>query len=400
MGTSKFRRAAPLFAVVLCAPISAQVTQRVNVKTGGGQGNGGTVAYSMSISADGRYVAFVDNSTDLVPGDTNGFDDIFVRDRIAGTTERVSVATGGAQADGGSQLPSISADGRFVAFESAASNLVPGDTNGKRDIFVPDRQTGTTVRVNVDSSGLQANQDSDAPSISADGRYVAFESLADNLVAGDSDVASDVFVHDVLTGITERVSVSSGGVQGNDRSYLPSISADGRFVAFKSYASNLVAGDTNHFVDVFVRDRLAGTTQRVSVPSSGAQASGDSGYNGLAIAGDGRTVAFASHAGNLVPDDTNFFTDAFVHDRDSTGFTSLCDPGLDGVIGCPCANPPSATGRGCDNSAGTGGADLSASGIAYLSMDSLVLTASHEKPTATSIGLQGSPPAASGFVHG
>src|SRR5258706_556263 len=205
MGTSKFRRAAPLFAVVLCAPISAQVTQRVNVKTGGGQGNGGTVAYSMSISADGRYVAFVDNSTDLVAGDTNRGGEILVRDRMAGTTERESVGSSGVQGDGDSQFAAITPDGRYVAFQSVASNLVPGDTNGKRDIFVHDRQTGTTVRVNVDSSGLQANQDSDAPSISADGRYVAFESLADNLVAGDSDVASDVFVHDVLTGITERV---------------------------------------------------------------------------------------------------------------------------------------------------------------------------------------------------
>src|SRR5260221_12724968 len=184
MGTSKFRRAAPLFAVVLCAPISAQVTQRVNVKTGGGQGNGGTVAYSMSISADGRYVAFVDNSTDLVQGDTNGFDDIFVRDRIAGTTERVSVATGGAQADGGSQLPSISADGRFVAFESAATNLVSGDTNGLDDVFVRDRVAGTTERVSLSTNGAQASRDCGYPRLAAAGRSEACRVASERIFRG------------------------------------------------------------------------------------------------------------------------------------------------------------------------------------------------------------------------
>src|SRR5260221_1304520 len=223
MGTSKFRRAAPLFAVVLCAPISAQVTQRVNVKTGGGQGNGGTVAYSMSISADGRYVAFVDNSTDLVQGDTNGFDDIFVRDRIAGTTERVSVATGGAQADGGSQLPSISADGRFVAFESAATNLVSGDTNGLDDVFVRDRVAGTTERVSLSTNGAQAYHLCELPSISADGRYVAFDSAAGGLVPGDTNQRGDIFVRDRIAGTTERESVDSSGVQGSGDSQFAAV---------------------------------------------------------------------------------------------------------------------------------------------------------------------------------
>jgi hypothetical protein len=149
---------------------------------------------------------------------------------------------------------------------------------------------------------------------------------------------------------------------------------------------------------VFVRDRTIGTTERASVSSNGAQANGDS-YGGC-ITSDGRYVVFGSAATNLVAGDTNGFRDVFIHDRSATGFASLCDPGMGGVIACPCANPPSGPGRGCNNSAGTGGASLSASGVAYLSMDSVVFVANAEKPTATSIVLQGNMLAASGLVFG
>jgi Tol biopolymer transport system component len=182
-----------------------------------------------------------------VPGDTNGANrDIFVRDRQSGQTELVSVSSAGVQGNYGSSNPTISADGRFVAFESSASNLVPGDTNGANgDIFVHDRETGQTERVSVSSAGAQGNYGSVDPTISADGRFVAFRSEANNLVPGDTNDRPDVFVRDRQTGETERVSVSSAGTQGNGHSVHPTISADGRFVAFESSASNLVPGDTN-----------------------------------------------------------------------------------------------------------------------------------------------------------
>src|SRR3989440_5054627 len=178
-------------------------------------------------------------------------------------TKRVSVDSHGAQGIGDSEGPSISADGRFVAFYSSAANLVGGDTNGARDVFVLDRKTGKTTRVSVDSHGAQGNGDSEGPSISTDGRFVAFYSLASNLVAGDTNGVRDVFVRDRKTGKTTRVSVNSHGAQTKRQSIVRSISADGRFVAFYSAATNLVGGDTNAAGDVFVRDRKTGKTNRV-----------------------------------------------------------------------------------------------------------------------------------------
>jgi len=200
-----------------------------------------------------------------------------------------------------------------VAFASDASSLVSGDTNYGWDVFVHDRQTGVTEIVSVSSSGEQGNLSSDEPSISADGRFVAFESYAFNLVSGDTNEVSDIFVHDRQTGATERVSVSTSGAQGNDDSWQSSISADGRFVAFQSYASNLVSGDTNDTEDIFIHDRQTGMTELVSVSSSGEQACGYS--NWASISADGRFVAFYSPASNLVSGDTNGWEDVFVRDR-------------------------------------------------------------------------------------
>ena len=179
-----------------------------------------------------------------------------------------------------------------------------------------DLRSGTTRRVSVAGDGTQANDPSYSSAISADGRYVAFQSDASNLVPGDTNQARDVFVRDLRSGTTRRVSVATGGTQANDPSYSPAISADGRYVAFESNASNLVTGDTNHSFDVFVRDFRSGTTQRVSVASDGTQANGDS--YGQAISADGRYVTFDSDASNLVPGDTNHRTDVFVHDRRSS----------------------------------------------------------------------------------
>jgi Tol biopolymer transport system component len=228
----------------------------------------------------------------------------------APTTVRVSVSSSDTQANSRSMSPAISADGRYVAFESYASNLVAGDTNDRRDVFVGDRVTGTTERVSVSSSGTQANSRSMSPAISADGRYVAFNSDARNLVAGDTNRAQDVFVHNRSTGTTRRVSKSSSGTQANQRSSTGGISADGRYVAFESWASNLVAGDTNDRSDVFVRDRATGTTQRVSVSSAGTQA--NQGSWDPAVSADGRYVAFGSYASNLVAGDTNDVGDVFL----------------------------------------------------------------------------------------
>jgi len=264
------------------------------------------------MSTDKRYVAFASDASNIVSGDT-GYSDIFVYDRWTGITERVSVSTTGKQANGNSFSPSISADGRYVAFSSDASNLISGDTNLRRDVFVFDRWTRTTERVSVSTAGQQGNSDSDLPSISADGRYVAFQSFASNLVTNDTNGVSDIFVYDRLNGTIERVSVSSAGAQAGGGSLSPSISSDGQLVAFASSAPDLIANDTNGFTDVFVRDRMAGTTERVSVSTTGKQANGNS--LSPSISDDGWYVVFASDAPDLVSDDANGATDIFIHDR-------------------------------------------------------------------------------------
>jgi uncharacterized lipoprotein NlpE involved in copper resistance len=255
-------------------------------------------------------VAFHSLADNLVSGDTNETRDIFVHDRETGETTRVSVSSDGTQSNSTSYVPSISADGRQVAFYSDASNLVSGDTNGIGDIFVHDRDTGETTRVSVASNGTQGNSGSDYPSISADGRQVAFYSDASNLVSGDTNGFGDIFVHDRDTGETTRVNVSSDGTHSNICSFYPSISEDGRYVAFYSAASNLVSGDTNELGDIFVHDRETGETTRVSASSGGSQCNDHSWYPSLS--GDGSYVAFQSEATNLVSGDTNGVNDIFV----------------------------------------------------------------------------------------
>ena len=380
-------------------------TERVSRSSGGAQGNGdsGTGGYP-SISDDGRFVAFSSLATNLVAGDTNGVEDIFVHDRQTGTTERVSVSTGGTEGNGPTSFCAISADGRYVGFGCSASNLVPGDTNGFWDVFLRDRTAGTTTLVSVSFSGGPTSFSAGvlvAPRVSGDGRYVLFESAAFDIVAGDANGVRDFFVRDLVAGTTELVSVSTGGVQANfgpSISFVADMTPDGRFVTWSSKASNLVAGDTNGLEDVFVRDRQLGTTERWSVSTSGVEANAES-ISGT-LSDDGRRFMFQSLATNLVTGDTNAAMDAFLRDTDPTAFTSVCDPGIGGVTACPCGNPAAGLGRGCDNSASTGGASLSASGVAYLSLDSLVFQTSGEKPTATSILLQGDTGVLGGIVYG
>ncbi len=285
---------------------------RVSVSSAGVQAD--AMSYSGEISANGRFVVFDSEAGNLVVDDTNGLGDVFLRDRQLGTTIRVSVDANGGQVGGGGD-PDISADGRFIAFDSGATTLVSGDTNGFSDIFVKDTQTGAVTRVTVDSSDVQANNDSTSPSISGDGRYVAFVSAASNLVPNDTNGVSDVFVHDLQTGTTIRASVNANG-----SSFESSISLDGRFVVFTSGATNLVADDTNEKRDVFVYMVQTGQIVRASVNSSGVQA--DKGGFDPSISGDGRYVTFSSAAENLMTQDTFGFQYVYVHDF-VTGSTDI-----------------------------------------------------------------------------
>jgi Tol biopolymer transport system component len=294
----------------------AQTTEIVSISTTGLQGNGISGRFAgPAISGNGRVVAFDSMANTLVIGDTNADVDVFVHDRDTGTTERVSVSTSGVQGNDTSTRPDIDETGDRVVFDSSANNLVTGegDTNGALDVFVRNVSAGSTVRVSLSSAESQGNGASYGPTISADGRYVCFVSVASNLVADDTNGAEDIFVRDLTDGVTERVSIGDEGQQSNSSSTLASISANGRWVAFISFANNLVAGDTNDEFDVFIHDRETGLTERVSVGSGEEQANDSS--SGPALSGDGGLVVFSSIATNLVAGDTNDRTDIFVRDR-------------------------------------------------------------------------------------
>ena len=304
--------------------LSTGRVERVSVSSASEQGNAASL--SASISGDGRYVAFRSHATNLVEGDANGKSDIFVRDRVGGTTQMASTPQGGGPANGESDSASISADGSLVAFRSLASNLVPDDTNGRADIFVRDMRADGIVLVTQRTNGVQANSDSRTPQISSDGRRVAFSSFANNLVDDDTNRTWDVFVHDV-DGEIRRVSVAGDGTQGNAMSVLPSISSDGSVVTFVSDASNLVAGDSNRTRDAFVRVVDDTKTERVSVPQGGGQANRRT--LSTAVSGDGRFVALSSDASNLVGGDANGDRDVFAVDR-STGRVTIASTASDG----------------------------------------------------------------------
>jgi Tol biopolymer transport system component len=304
---------------------------RINISNGGTEANG--LSLSTDVSYDGRFVAFDSTANNLVSNDTNGSGDVFVRDRQTGTTTRVSVATSGDQGQAGSAFPSISADGRIVAFASSATNFVV-DTNGAIDVFAHDTLSGITGRISVASDGSEANAYSISPVVSGNGRFVGFTSQATNLVLGDTtgSPSFDVFVRDRVTGETTRVSVSTTGAESNGNSERVAFSEDGRFVVFSSNADNLVAGDTNGAYDVFLRDRQIGTTSRISVTSASAQANGESLSFGNSVSADGRFIAFASAASNLVPGDTNNRVDVFVRDT-LLGLTTRVSVDTSGIQG-------------------------------------------------------------------
>ncbi len=328
----------------------------------------------IALSNDARFVAFATPGA-MVSGDTNGFQDIYLRDRLTGATEIISIRT-----DGGPSLypdsdcyycrgninPSVSDDGMYVAFQSTTKNLVDGDTNRYTDIFIRDRAAGATRRISVDSFGNEANGPSQGPSISADGRYVVFQSTASNLVPGDINNSSDVFIHDLVAGTTERVSLNIYGGQTLDGSSGGAcISPDGRYVLYSSSSTTIIPGDTNDAGDVFMRDLLEGTTEIISLDSSGNQVNGSSG--GACIDAQGKNIVFGSYATNLVLDDTNGVHDIFVRttvvdttppalllpanitaeatgpDGSEVAFEATADDLVDGVFPATCSPPSGAT---------------------------------------------------------
>ena len=322
------------------------VTERVSVTSAGNQANG--TSTRPALDAVGNLVVFDSSATNLVGGDTNQSLDVFVHDRAANTTQRVSVASDESQAPTGGHSPSISDDGGFVSFVSTSA-LVPEDTNNAEDIYVRNLVAGTTELVSVNSAGEEGDSSTTSASLSADGRWVVFSSFATNLVPDDTNGHFDSFIHDRQTGLTELVSISSDEMQADAQATTPEVSADGRFVVFWSIATNLVPDDTNDRPDVFVRDRLAGTTERASVSSDEQQGDGNSpeaGVRGFLAEGpditpDGRFVAFSSSSTNLVPGDTNtcplFFEDppgacpdTFVRDLVS-GTTTRVNVSADGT---------------------------------------------------------------------
>ena len=263
-----------------------------------------------SISANGRFVAFASDASNLVADDPNGKGtDIFFYDR---DTDAIELLTPGGNFD--SLFPSISADGRFIAFESRASNLVAGDSGVVTDIFLYDLDAGTLRSITANG-----NDDSRRPAISADGRFVAFESRATNLVADDTNGAFDIFVYDAVTDTLELL--AQGGGQGDFDLAAPSISADGRFVAFTSDVGNLAPGDTNgQEPDVFVFDRDTDSLELISAGGNGASLR-------PSISADGRIVVFDSRASNLAAGDTNGgVDDVFLYDR-NTNTTELLTAG-------------------------------------------------------------------------
>ncbi len=291
------------------------LNRRVVLVSAGAGGPANGSSFTPSLSAAGQVVAFTSRATNLVAGTSPGFSEVYAR-YIGGPIGLVSRTFGNQPPDGDSSQPAVSANGRFIAFTSTADNLVAGDDNATADVFVADLGTGKIQRISVSSAGAQADGPSYNPSISDDGRFVSFTSAANNLAPGDINRVPDVFVHDMLTGTTEQVSVSSTGTEQN-RSIAPpfaqisDVSGDGHYVVFDSDATNLVRRDTNGHTDVYRYDLLTGRVSRVSTSSAGRQ--GDNDSFAPATSTDGRVTVFESFADNLaspwVPNENVFAQD-------------------------------------------------------------------------------------------
>jgi len=298
-------KSATLLGILFALPAFtlAQTTTRISVGTGGAESNRNS--FNPRVSADGKFVVFSSLATNLVAGDTNDEEDIFVTELATGVTKRVNVSTAGGQTNDAIIGFAISGDGRYITFDSIASNLVASDTNTAYDIFVRDTVTNTTIRISNGIGGAQSNGLSLNPVISQSGRYIAYESRATNLVSGDTNSQSDIFLYDTTTAATTRLSVSSTGAQATAFSADAVISGDGSTVAFNSIATDLVAGDANTAGDVFVRNIAAGTTVIASRATNGTQGNAASGAEDISLSSDGKLIAFDSIATNLVAGDTN-----------------------------------------------------------------------------------------------
>jgi hypothetical protein len=287
------------------------VTERVSVSSTGAQADGDN--YDSSISGDGRFVVFSTTATNLAAAAGSGVSHVMIHDRRTHTTELVSVSYRGSTTRGGGYWGSVSMTGRYVAFASWESTIVPDDTNNTLDVFVRDLVTGITTRASMAENGAQSVEFAGSPTVSADGRYVAFASADSTLVAGDTNGAHDVFVRDLWAGTTRRVSQTRAGEQADNVSDGPQLTPDGRHILFTSAASNLVPGDINESWDIFVQDLRTRRSVLVSRASSGAPGDGDS-WNGR-ISADASHVVYGSAATNLVRGDTNEHMDIFVTDR-------------------------------------------------------------------------------------
>lgn len=302
-------------------------TERVSISSSGEQANG--ASDHSDITADGNLVVFESQASNLVAGDTNGASDIFLRDRAAETTTRISLTSEGTEGNGASTDPAITPDGRFVVFLSEATNLVAGDTNGKADVFLLDLQTKEVSRIGLGPNGVQGNDFAEGrPDITSDGRFVVFVSRASNLVEPDINGAADVFVWDRSTGETTMAGLSTTGIQALGYSASPGISDDGRYVVFES--GGWPVQGTNAWPMIWLRDRVAKTTRRISASVSGKV--GNQGSNYCSISRDGRIIAFTSWATNLIDGRSTPRGNVYVVER-ATGAISVVSVPYVGTFG-------------------------------------------------------------------
>jgi cytochrome c556 len=310
---------------VFVRDVANGTTELISKSTSGALGD--RYSYVCDISETGRYVLFGSDATNFVTGHTGNLFDLFVRDRQLNTTTLVSMSTAGVQGDGDTGCGSISADGRYIAFHSGAANL-DVDIDGTSDIFLRDRTNNTTTLISKSSGGTQGNGSSGFPDISADGSTVVYESVATNLVTGDTNAVQDIFAYDVATSTTTRVSVTSAEAQVAGLSEIAHVSGDGSLVTFVSYAQTIVPGKTSTAGDIIMRDTVTGTTTRVSVSSTGTEANSSSYYHD--ISADGNTIVFQSEASNLTTPAAAGNTNIFVHDI-GTGETTQVSISTGGI---------------------------------------------------------------------
>lgn len=390
---AKLNITSSIVAMVLLAAISGSVlgqseagVAKALALEGNADSNMGLgIRYRASLSADGRFAVFESFANNLVPEDGNKAYDVFVRDMLQNTTTRVSIGSSGDEANGDSGRATISADGRYVAFSSTASNLVADDTNDAADIFVHDLIQRSTVRVSVDSEGMQSNGNSFDPVLSANGAIVAFVSNASNLDPLDGNATWDVYVHDRKSAATRLISRTPARMAGNAASGSPAISSDGKVVVFSSDAGDLVPEDTNAVSDVFY---VVGEAPciRASVASDGTQA--NAGSIDPDISDDASTIVYMSLASNLTPGDVNDTFDIYLH-RLPVATTSLVSASVKGAPADDVSFGPAISGNGAKVSFFSLAHNLIDNDATFLHTDVYVKTLSSGAIEVASVDSQG-----------